>query len=284
MSDLAHIPALPETAFPLRPRPNVKRHLIAAALSALLPGAGQIFLGRKKKALPPFGVLAAICLGFWVLRLPKSYPGMIFLVWMCFLLSLFSVFGALLGQQTPSSPRMSRWWIFAGIPLHYVGTNLMFTALLLASGFRTLKFASSSMESTLSAGDKFVVDYRYYRSASPFRGDLVLMRTRGFITVKRVIAIGGDKIEGKEREIFVNGELQREPFIQHKFEEGSDPSLDTFGPVDVPAGKYFVMGDNRDISLDSRMSEVGLLDGVAIIGRPLYAYQLFNKPYYRELR
>lgn len=284
MSDLAPIPALPEATIPLAQRPNVKNHVIAAVLSAFLPGAGQLFRARKKKAFFLFIGLAGICLGFWALRLPASYPGLLFLLWMCLLLSLFAVFDALLTRDTGSSARMSRWWIFAGIPLHYLSTNLIFTSLLVGSGFHTFKFGSSSMEPMMLLGDKFVADERYYRLRPPHRGDLALLRLGKDVTIKRIIAIGGDTIEGKERKIFLNGEIRDEPFVQHKFDRGSDPALDTFGPFKIPPGKYFVMGDNRDISLDSRSSDVGFLDKSAIVGRPIYGYHILDKPLYWDLQ
>lgn len=91
-------------------------------------------------------------------------------------------------------------------------------------------------------------------------------------TVKRIIAIGGDTIEGKNRNIMVNGALLKESFIQHTLAANTNPELDTFGPITIPSGKYFVMGDNRDVSLDSRIPDFGLLEDRAIDGRPLYIY------------
>jgi signal peptidase I len=179
---------------------------------------------------------------------------------------------------------MSRWWILLAIPLNYVGINLIFTLLLLASGFHTFKFASSSMEPTLFANDKFVVDSRYYKQQSANRNDLVLLRTGDAVTVKRIIAIGGDTIEGKQREIFLNNQIREEPFVQHKFKAGPDPALDTFGPIKIPPGKYFLMGDNRDISLDSRTPSFGLIDAAAVVGRPLYGYQIMDKPHHWDLQ
>jgi signal peptidase I len=283
VSDLSDIPTLPEITVPPPQRANVKRHLIAAGLSTVVPGAGQFFLGRNKKAGFLFLALITISGGFWPLRLPRFYVGLIFLLWMCLLLSLFAVFDALLARDTRSSGRMSRWWIFAGIPLHYIGVNLIFTSLLIGSGFRAFKFASTSMEPTLFAGDKFVFDKRYYQGQPVRRGDLVVMRIQDSFTVKRIIAIGGDTIQGKDREILLNDSVQSEPFIEHKWRAAAYAWMDTFGPVAIPSGKFFVMGDNRDISLDSRSTDFGLVDARSIVGKPLYGYQIIGKPHTWEL-
>jgi len=64
-----------------------------------------------------------------------------------------------------------------------------------------------------------------------------------------------------------------EPFAQHSLPAGTNPEMDSFAPVTIPPGKYFVLGDNRDVSLDSRIKEFGLVDGQAIAGRPLYIYR-----------
>ncbi len=129
------------------------------------------------------------------------------------------------------------------------------------------------METTLLQGDMFVIDHNYYRYHAVDHDDLVLMVRKDYETVKRVIAVGGDTIEGKDRQILVNGRIVDEPFIQHTATIGDTPDLDTFGPVTIPAGKYFVMGDNRDRSRDSRAPDFGLLDVQEIHGKPLYIYR-----------
>jgi signal peptidase I len=284
VSDLAHIPTIPDAEARAEQRSNVKRHLIASILSTVVPGAGQLFLGGKRSAIVLFVTLMAISVGFWPLRLPRSYAGLLFLLWMCLLLLLFAVFGALLGRDMRFPGRMSRWWILAGVPLSYVGVNLVFTFLLVGSGFRTFKFASPAMEPTIFVGDKFIIDKLYYRHRPPRRGDVVVMRFEDAMTVKRVIAIPGDTIQGKNRAVFLNGQLQDEPYIEHNLRTSGYDWLDTFGPVAVPAGKYFVMGDNRDTSLDSRKPEYGLLDDHSIVGRPLYGYRIVGKPLSWELK
>jgi signal peptidase I len=158
------------------------------------------------------------------------------------------------------------------VALTYVGFNLICTSLLFATGFRAMEFRSSAMETTLLKGDKFMIDRSYYRRHFCNRQDLVVMRREDFLTVKRVIAVAGDSIEGRSQQILLNGHLLDEPFIQHTMQVGTNPKQDTFGPITVLPGRYFVMGDNRDLSLDSRSPEFGQVDGDAIVGRPLYIY------------
>jgi signal peptidase I len=129
------------------------------------------------------------------------------------------------------------------------------------------------MEPTVWAGDQFIIDKSYYGRRSVARNDLVIMRRKEFQTVKRVIALSGDTIEGRNRRIMLNGQLIVEPFVEHKLGIGSLPEQDSFGPITIPSGKYFVMGDNRDVSLDSRSPDFGLIDSQAIVGRPLYIYR-----------
>ena len=73
----------------------------------------------------------------------------------------------------------------------------------------------------------------------------------------------------------LNGTLINESYVEHfqsqtASEDSSNDWLQSFGPTTVPTGKYFVMGDNRDVSLDSRSPDFGLVDGSAIFGRVLY--------------
>jgi signal peptidase I len=85
-----------------------------------------------------------------------------------------------------------------------------------------------------------------------------------------VIAVGGDSIEATNQVIYVNGRKLDEPYVEHI---GEAPEwANTFGPVYVPTGNFFVMGDNRDYSLDSRSEEYGLVDQRSIVGKPLYTF------------
>jgi signal peptidase I len=246
--------------------------VLAALLSAIVPGTGEIFLGQRRKGQLLLGIFVIFCLGFWPLRLLWFYLGLVLLLWMSILLTLYATNAALLARSTPVSPVPSKWWTLLSVPLTYVGVNLVFTSLLFASGFRAMEFSSSAMEPTLFKGDKFMIDRHYYRRHPCERDDLVVIRIEGAPTVKRVIAIGGDTIEGKDRKVFLSGHALDEPFAYHPRGGGNAPEQDNFGPITVAAGKYFVMGDNRDTSRDSRMPDFGQVDQNAIVGRPLYIY------------
>lgn len=167
------------------------------------------------------------------------------------------------------------------------------TALILAMLIRTFiiqafKIPSGSMVPTLLIGDHILVNKFLYGTKIPFSGKRMLMfkkPERGDIIVfkypenpskdfiKRVVAVEGDVIESKNKILHVNGNMVNEPYAQHTDSSmrpmGIEPR-DNFGPVIVPKDKYFVMGDNRDQSYDSRYW--GYVDIKDIKGKALILY------------
>jgi len=116
---------------------------------------------------------------------------------------------------------------------------------------------SGSMESTLNIGDRIIVNRLAYINNEPERGDIIVFKHKMYetdadetILVKRIIGVPGDTIEMKQAEVYINGIKQEESYMK-------EPMLNivgynSFGPVTVPDDSYFVMGDNRNNSLDSR--------------------------------
>ncbi|MDP2279136.1 MAG: signal peptidase I [Nitrospirota bacterium] len=167
------------------------------------------------------------------------------------------------------------------------------TALILAMLIRTyiiqaFKIPSGSMIPTLLIGDHILVNKFLYGTKIPFkdkrvlmfkkpeRGDMIVFKypenpDKDFI--KRVVAIEGDVIESKNKKVHVNGNKVNEPYAQHTDSSmrpmGIEPR-DNFGPVIVPKNKYFVMGDNRDQSYDSRYW--GYVDIKDVKGKALILY------------
>jgi len=112
---------------------------------------------------------------------------------------------------------------------------------------------------------------RAYHEYAPRDGDLVIFRHGKNLHVKRVLATTGESILGRDSRIMVNSKVLNEPFVRHTGQPASKELVD-FGPVFIPTGQVFVAGDNRDVSLDSRTSEFGLVDLRDVIGKPLYVY------------
>ena len=127
------------------------------------------------------------------------------------------------------------------------------------------------MKPTLANGERFVYDMAYSRSQTKRRGDVVIFHHQDSLFIKRITGIPGDTIEGKQQQIFLNG---------HPV---SELSSNAFPPVTVTAGKYFVLGDNLDMSNDSRIPGFGLVDENAIVGKALYSYQFTGTPLSRRL-
>ena len=141
------------------------------------------------------------------------------------------------------------------------------------------KVEGSSMHPTMSSGDFVLVNkviywkLPFYESVNskyvfhtPRRGELVIFNfpyddSRKF--VKRVIAVPGDTLEIKQGTVIINSEVIDEPYVYH-------PSTENIRPITVPRGSYFVLGDNRQNSQDSR--SFGLVSSEAILGRALISY------------
>src|SRR5579863_391001 len=129
---------------------------------------------------------------------------------------------------------------------------------------------NSAMEPTVLEGEKFAVDPSAYRTVGPQRGDLIIFRHENILVLKRVVAITGDTVEGREFQIIVNGTQVQEAYIQHRGKNAISPSssfLKTFPPTKIPADRIFVMGDNRDFSDDSRDSRFGTIPVTEVLGK-----------------
>ncbi len=115
-----------------------------------------------------------------------------------------------------------------------------------------IRLVSESMEPTLNKGHLFILDRVTYRFRQPRRGEVISFRAPSgeHDSVKRVIAVGGDTVELRQKKIYLNGEPQYERYAYYS-RPGELLQGDNLGPVTVPEGHLFVLGDNRDRSMDS---------------------------------
>lgn len=125
-----------------------------------------------------------------------------------------------------------------------------------------------SMENTLFDRERLMVDKLSYRFIEPKRGEIIVFKypkNPKSRFVKRVIGIPGDVIEIRDRVVYVNGVPLDEPYIKA-------PTYYNMSPVKVLPNHVFVMGDNRNNSLDSRFADVGQIPYELIVGRALFSY------------
>jgi len=141
--------------------------------------------------------------------------------------------------------------------------------------WKSYKMVASSMEPILQNGDRLIADKNAYSgNAQPTRGDVIVFifpedKSKDFI--KRVIAIPGDNIAIRDRVIIINGKPLVESYVKFT---GSNHDIvrkmDNISEITVPKDKYYVVGDNRDKSYDSRFW--GFVDRHAIIGKAKFIY------------
>lgn len=135
----------------------------------------------------------------------------------------------------------------------------------------------TSMQATMNPNDYLIMYRQAYRSKSPERGDIIIFQSdlmddegNDKLLIKRVIGLPGDKIQIKKQKVYINGEEYKENYLKDGYTTGE-------GTWNVPKNHYFVMGDNRVVSVDSRYSEVGFVDKDQIEGKVVIRLFPFNK-------
>jgi signal peptidase I len=130
---------------------------------------------------------------------------------------------------------------------------------------------SGSMEPTLLPGDYILANRLVYYLHPPQRGDIIVFRfpkDEHFDFVKRVIGLPGDVVEEHDGQFRINGKPLREVYIEHT-QKGPTPGMD-MAPLRIPKDQLFVLGDNRDASLDSRYW--GTVNEHKVIGEAFLIY------------
>ncbi|MDL2206239.1 signal peptidase I [Eubacteriales bacterium OttesenSCG-928-N13] len=169
---------------------------------------------------------------------------------------------------SPKAKKEIREWV-SSIAFALIAFFLIRTFL-----FQVIAVKGDSMNSTLTDGDRMIVTVLDMKLGNPERGDVIIChypnRDRDENFVKRVIGVPGDTVLMANGITYVNGEpLDETSYIDN-------PDIRSYGPYEVPEGYYFVLGDNRNNSSDSRNPNVGFIARDQFIGKARYVFFPFD--------
>ena len=152
-------------------------------------------------------------------------------------------------------------WIFQ------IMAALVFGALVGISLFQSVTMQENSMEPTLQVGERFFVNRALYKVSSPKRDDIIVYKTSGSddaaLHIGRVIGLPGETVQISNGNILINGEVYDE---NHDFPEISNAGVASSG-ISLESGEYFILGDNRNNSEDSRYGDIGNINKKYIVGK-----------------
>lgn len=152
---------------------------------------------------------------------------------------------------------------------------VVITYVFLTSIYQFVRVDGNSMEPTLQNNDVVIVNKLSYRFGSISKGDVVIFPYKedpSKTYVKRVIGLPGDQINIVDSKVYINEQCIEEPYIYESMRNKGNVEF----PLVVPKNFYFVLGDNRNYSTDSRYSEVGMIHHEDIIGKVQIRVWPFN--------
>ncbi len=265
------------------------RPIIALLLSFITPGLGHVYAGNLKRGIIFFLVVELLTVSVHIFSAFRfKFYGLVwyFAAWTCLLgFFVFVLFDALFGinklRVTVLKP-YHKWYFYVFI---CAATVLMDTFVLEAvlpdiKAFKSYRMSSVSMEPALYVGDRLIADMKIYKQEKPKRGDLVIFEfpkdpSKEFI--KRVMGVEGERVAIINNKIYVNNKIIDDPwgYIENSREKNYLKELENFGPAVVPEHSFFVLGDNRYNSMDSRL--FGFIELSKIRGKILYVYWAKDK-------
>lgn len=263
------------------PEIKERKWWIAGLLSILRPGLGQIYNGQMTRGIILFLFIQFIQLMPLVFLV--KYPSFLFLG-VLFGVSLFIYIFVML-DAVYHAHRIGDSYQLKPYNKIFVYISIFIMAFLITKicsypiktyVVQAYKIRAGSMEPTLLIGDHILVNKLGNAAKNPQRDDLIVFKypqnpKDDFI--KRVVGIGGDIVEIRDKELYVNNELIKKDYAVHK-DTRIIPreffSRDYYGPVMVPLNSYFVLGNNRDNSMDSRFYGFIKKDKVKGIAKIIY--------------
>jgi signal peptidase I len=262
-----------------------RRPILAAFLSFITPGLGQCYNTQLIKGVIFFALSLVLPFLISLTGLQFHLPGLVAILALgiCYWLFVMGdAFFVALKKKEVVLKLYNKWYIYLLIFVFFIILDVVSSPFFVnrAWRMRAYQITAGSMEPTLLVGDYVLVDLRYFETNEMERGDLVMVeypRDPSKLFIKRVIALEGEKIEIRNKQVYIDDKPIQEDYKIHtdsqiftKEEHYSEAIRDNFGPWVVPSGQLFVLGDNRDNSMDSRQWGVSSLSSVK--GKPWVIY------------
>jgi signal peptidase I len=234
------------------------RAVLAFLANLLGLGLGYVYVGELRLAIV---ALVATCSALAFFAWTRLIVSTAIVYWiasgfMLVIVGTIFIHPTLFAVRNPyrAFKKYNRWWVYV---LWFAG-SLALGSIYIAHrndwfGYGTYRIPSESMSPTLQRGDYFTVDTWRYRGHSPSVGDVIVYvkpNQPGVDFVRRVVAVSGDRIEGRDSILFRNGQPVAEKYL-HGLDAGVGYDRN-FSLIFIAPGEVFVLGDYRDNSLDSR--------------------------------
>jgi len=241
--------------------PSPRKPWLAGLLQLFIPGMGNLYCGNPGRGLLFFGLGIGTMQLAWagILILPSVWNVVVAAgIWLA--MQIVIVVSAIQCARSAGHgyrrKRYNRWYVYAAILLVVIVIDEAYSREIIPGIGHVYRIPTQSMEPTILSGDSIAVNKVAYWFHSPQRGDLVVFlqsEQPKIPMVKRIIALPSEVIEFRNNSVFINGTQLEEPFAHATSEHAPDDLYsDARSPTRVPDGAYFVLGDSRDNSLDSR--------------------------------
>ena len=269
---------------------KARKPWLAVLLTILTIGLGHLYSGYVKRGF--FLFLGAHLLIVLVFSLAAFIPpyGAIVATSAAIVFPVFCYIDAYRSaknrRENYELQRYNRWYYYLIIICVYGFITQPTLESLAKSNFsQAFKIPSGAMLDTMKIGDHIMCNKITYKFNEPKRGDIVIFpypKTPSVSYVKRVIGLGGESIEIREKEVFINGNPLKEEYTIYASGKNLAASFgprDNLGSIDIPTDAVFVMGDNRDNSHDSRFW--GFVPKSSISGKVTFIYWSWDSEHSR---
>lgn len=239
-----------------------RRPWLAALANLTFPPLGHIYAGTPLRGIILTCLATLVAVGALSLTLwPRGLVTVVFMAILLILAYVTPIVDAVIVSRRRGTDyrlkRYNRWYVYLSVFALVVMASTVLRSTLRSHLVQPYQLPSGSMIPSLLVGDYILTDKLEYKSRPPQRFDVVVFefpKDPAKTFVDRIIGLAGETIEIRDKQVFINGTALVEPhaYFSEAGREKPVANRDSFGPFRIPADSYFILGDNRDRSNDSR--------------------------------